>query len=657
MSRPGLVLHGLLTALLLGTLGGVADALTTPHAFLGREFLLVSVLAWLACALPTGLVVGVAGAALVRTGPGWRSPATIAAAITAGAAVAVPWFLVLVHVNVAILASDTGAEALLFDAGVTLLAVLLFLGLTVALARAFRARTVSARLLGPGAGPPALALLLVLLSLAGWRGGVGAVGPPLVAAPAGAPDVVLILIDTLRRDHLSGEGYDVLTTPAMDGLARAGARFPDFTSQSCYTKPAVASLLTSRYPSAHRVGHLRTVLAEEQLTLTEMFHAAGWRTAMFCSNTIVGPEFGFAQGAELFRTLESELVPKTKLGYALFRLTESGRDIGPARALAWFLSAVERRVAGRRGAEVLGLSAGEILRDFREWRDSVGGDPVFAYLHVMEPHAPYVPPDPERSRFGHDGELVAEHPPTVGLFLPFSRADSVSGDRREGLVRAYDAEIAALDRILGGFFAEIAASDRPTLIAVTSDHGEEFYEHGGWGHGQSLHRELLEVPLVLAGPGVPIGVEVLYPAQLVDIAPTLLDLTGTPVPPGLAGRSLVPDLLAAASGTRVDPVGEGRERLAEIVYGEAYWARALQSGRWKLIVSHLGGEEAVRLYDLVEDPDELRDLTADEPERAAAMRVRLDELVAEAASGAGAASLAEFDPVTRERLEALGYVE
>jgi arylsulfatase A-like enzyme len=664
VSRAGLFLHGVLAGLLFGVLGGIADAWTTNHAFLARQFLVVSTIAWTTCGLAAGVVAGGLAALLARPGAssGLRRPPVLAATVTSAAAVAVPWFQLVVWVNVSLLASDTGAQALLFDGAATLVAVLLFLVLARLLTPLLAAGGAGARWLGPGPGPVVLAVAAFLLALAAWRGGVGAAGPPRVEAPSGAPDVIVLLIDTLRRDHLSGEGYDVLTSPALDELARRGARFPDFTSQSCYTKPAVASLLTSRYPSGHQVGHLRTVLAEGQLTLAEMFHAAGWRTGMFVANTIVGPEFGFAQGAEIFSTLPSKLVPKTKLGYALFRLTESGRDVPPARALSTFLAAVERRVAGSRGAEVLGLPAGEIVREFEEWRASVGSDPVFAYLHVMEPHAPYVPPEPEAELFGRGGELVHEHPPTVGLFLPFSRADSLPPSRRDGLVRAYDAEIAALDRVLGAFFQRLAASGRKTIVAVTSDHGEEFYEHGGWGHGQSLHRELLEVPLVLAGPGVPAGVKPTGPAQLVDLAPTVLDLAGLPVPPGIAGRSLRPDLEAAppadpdrpASSAPLDP---DREIVSEIVYGDAYWARALRRGRWKVIVSRLGGEEAVRLYDIRADPDERHDLAAAQPEQARVMRGRLEELVAEAAEGAGEASLAEFDPVTRERLEALGYVE
>ncbi|MCA9751837.1 MAG: sulfatase-like hydrolase/transferase, partial [Gemmatimonadetes bacterium] len=389
MTRLLLLARALGAGLAIGALAGVADAVTTAHAFLGREFLLVSVLAWITAMIPAALLLGGIGALLARRdGTGPRSLTFWRVAIPAMLAVFAAWFLVVVHVNVTKLASDTGPQAIAFDLGATVVAAAL-------LALLIRAGSAGLRRGGSvaafGCSPLALGFIAagtVGFSAIFWHGGVGAARPPSEPAPEDAPDVVLILIDTLRRDHLSGEGYALPTSPTLDELARRGARFPDFTSQSCYTKPSVASLLTGRYPAGHRVGHLRTILSERLLTLPELFHAGGFRTAMFVANPIVGAEFGFAQGAERFTSLERELTPKTKLGYALFRLNESGRNVPPARALAAVLSATERRVAPRRGLDALNLPAAEIFDEYLAWREDIGDEPVFAYLHVMEPHAP-----------------------------------------------------------------------------------------------------------------------------------------------------------------------------------------------------------------------------------------------------------------------------
>ncbi len=650
VTRASLVAHGIRSALLAAVLAGLADAWTTSHAFFDRALPLVSVAAWMIAALPVGAVAGIVAFLLAGRGPDARpAPAIAAGFLTAAALVLPAWVMLLVHANVVWLAEDAGRDALLVDALTGVVALLLALGMGVLLARAFARGGLARTLFATWRGAGALAVLALAIGFGAWRGGVGAVGPPRATPPAAAPDVVLLLIDTLRRDNLSAQGYGRETTPRLDELARRGARFPSFRSQSCYTKPSVASLFTSRLPSGHRVGHLSTVLGESQITLAERFHEAGWRTAIFCANTIVGPEFGFAQGAELFRTLPTELVPRTKLGYALFRLAEGDRRIAPVIALRAALSRAEQALLGRRGAETLSLSAAEIVRDYAGWRARQGDDPCFAYLHVMEPHAPYEPPPAAARAFAPAGEPLYAHPPAaIAGFPPFARGDSLAPDRVAGLLRAYDAEILAVDRDLGALLDAIEASGRPTIVAVTSDHGEEFFEHGGWRHGQSLHAEMLDVPFVLAGPGVPAGIAP-DGGQLVDIGPTLLELGGIAPPEDLAGRSLVPTFTAPA-----DPE---REHVAEIVYGDAYWSRSLTRGRLKVIESRLGAREALQLFDVGADPRELHDLAADEPAIAEAMRARLAEITAAEASGAPPGETAAFDPVTRERLRALGYVQ
>ena len=673
MSRASLIPHALRSAALGAVLAGVLDAWTTPHAFFGRSLPFMAVVAWLVVALPAGLMAGLLAAALASRRAGARTaPESLAALVVAAALVLPAWILLLVHANVAWLAEDAGRDALLVDGLSALAALLLTLGLGALLARAFSRGGTLRFLFATWRGAAVLAAVLLIVTFGAWRGGVGAVGPPQTTAPAGAPDVVIVLIDTLRRDHLSGEGYARETSPELDALAQRGTKFPSFVSQSCYTKPSVASLFTSRLPSGHRVGHLTTVLAEGQTTLAERFHAAGWRTGIFCANTIVGPEFGFAQGAEIFRTLPTELVPRTKLGYALFRLSEGERRIPPVLWLRSALSRLEQVSLGRSGAETLSLPASQVVRDYDAWRAKQGEDPCFAYLHVMEPHAPYEPPADLARLFAPQGEPLYAHPPAaISGFPPFARGDSLAPDRVAGLVRAYDAEIRGVDRELGALYASLAASRRPTILAVTADHGEEFFEHGGWRHGQSLHGEMLDVPLVLTGPGVPMGRRVAG-GQLIDLGPTLLELAGLPAPDDVSGRSLVPQLRAAAAvddsslaagavpSFTTDPgatASVGREAVAEIVYGDAYWSRSLTRGPLKVIESRLGSRDAIQLFDLGADPGELRDLAAAEPALATALRTRLAEIVAAAAKGAPEGESGEFDPATRERLRALGYVQ
>jgi arylsulfatase A-like enzyme len=647
MTRRTLFLHSVAAGLICGALAGILDASTTSHAFLDRRFLLVSTIGGIIMGTIAGILMSALAAAItsVRDDRGLRSPRFLAAIIFSLLLLVPPALLFLVWVNISLLPSDTDPRALAVDA----IAIVLALVCSFFLARALAQR--SLRIFRPLTIVAAIAALALGIAVATWRGGQGAVGPPSTKALAGSPDVVLVVIDTLEGSALSGGGNPHGTSPWLDRLARRGARFASLSSQSCYTKPAVASLLTSLAPSSHGVGHLRTVLRGELTTLPEVFHASGYRTAMVCSNTIIGAEFGFAQGAEWFHTLPSELTGKSKLGYALRRLGEE-RGVRPAASLLEFLRKVERRLGGA-DPGIVSLPAPEVARAYWEWRERAGNDPCFTYLHFMEPHAPYRPPLPLGKKFlNGGGVLVDQHPSIVGLFLPFSRADSLPEPERQGLVAAYEGEIASVDRVLGRLLDGVLADDRPVIIAVTADHGEEFYEHGGWGHGQSLYEEQLRIPGILSGQGISEGVTIAQPAQLIDLAPTLLDLAGIAPASKMAGRSWKNELASSSSTSEAQPV----EILSEIVYGDTYWARSLREGSWKLIVSRWGEGRREQLFDLATDALERRDRAASDSVMLDALRVRLDALVQSAKEGGSEEVSAEFDAATIERLRALGYV-
>jgi arylsulfatase A-like enzyme len=650
MMRLRLLVNGIISGCFGGALAGIVDALTTGHEFLGRRFLFVSVVDGMIVGMLAGAFLGIVAATIAssRSEEGLRSPRFLAA-MTFSILVLLPIaLLLLVSMNVSLLPSDTDPRALAIDAFVILLAFALSFLLARFLAKRSSKNLIPRRIAGIGA----LVLVALGIAAASWRGGQGAVGPPSEKAPPGSPDVVLVLIDTLEGSSLSGGGNPRGTSPWLDRLARRGARFASFSSQSCYTKPSVASLLTSLPPSAHGVGHLRTVLREELSTLPELFHASGYRTAMVCSNTIIGSEFGFAQGAEWFHTLPSELTGKTKLGYALRRLGEE-RGVGPVAALLRFLRRMERRLGGA-DTRIISMPAADVVRSYEDWRRRAGEDPSFTYLHFMEPHAPYRPPDSLGRKFLNGaGALVQQHPSIVGLFLPFSRADSLSESERAGMIAAYHGEIAAVDRALGRLLEEILTQDRPVIVAITADHGEEFYEHGGWGHGQSLYEEQLRIPGILLGEGIRPGAVLAQPGRLIDLAPTLLDLAGIAPPKEMAGQSWKNELLASNASAR-DPLAV--EILSEIVYGDAYWARSLRQGPWKIIVSRMGEKRREQLFDLESDPLERADRAASDPVMLDALRLRLEGLVQAAQQGRSEEVSAEFDPATMERLRALGYV-
>jgi arylsulfatase A-like enzyme len=656
LSRGRLLAHSALVGLQVGVLAGVCDALISRNEFLGASLLWASVLGWVALWLPMACLLGLIAVGVYKPGPdsGWRSGHSLAAAVTITAMVASLWFLLLVQVNVIWLGTATSLSSLLADAGFTVAALAVAVTLWRLLTPAIQSRWWLQLILFH----PALMLLVAMSVLVAthlsWHERRGAAGPPQTRATAEQPNVVVILIDTLRRDHLSGEGYPRQTSPYLDRLADRGARFTGCLSQSSYTKPSVASLLTSTYLSGHGAGNPNSVLSGQHLTVVEAFHQAGYRTAMVVANPTISEDLGFAQGAELFHTLESLLLPRTRLGYGLSKLSERGRSFPLARTLRSILFALEQRLFRARGAEVLALTAPEVADAFVDWQLTIADGPYFAYLHLMEPHAPYAPPLQMAGRFSSPDEpFVATHPPLTGVFLPFNPSTPLATTARNGLIRAYDAEIAYTDQVLERLISQIQNRSGPagTLIAVTSDHGEEMFEHQAWGHGHSLHRELLEVPLLLIGPGLPQGLTVEQTVELIDLTPTLLELTGVPVPQEMAGRSLVPLLRAEAAATGPE------EAFSELFYAKTYWARALQHDRRKLIVSRLGERRHVALFDLDSDPLEHNNIAEQAPEVVQSMLLRIDELVAAAEAARPAAEARELDATTRERLRALGYIE
>jgi arylsulfatase A-like enzyme len=340
---------------------------------------------------------------------------------------------------------------------------------------------------------------------------------PRIVAPA---RVVLVVIDTLRRDHLPMYGYAKDTAPYLSRLAREGVVFEHAVSTSAWTAPATASILTGLYPFQHgvvsgfaaskRMQRGQAVVElnrvpKEATTAAELFEGAGYATFGVAENVNLRPEMGFAQGFQRYRHLHRE---KTA-------------DAVHERVLAW--------------------------RD--RWREA---ERSFLYLHYLDPHSPYL-----------------ERPP---LFDP-----STSGAER--IRSAYDSEIHYADRHLA--LAHEALGWDDALIIVTADHGEEFGEHGLTGHSNSLFAAITDVPLIVRFPGGRhAGRRVAPRVSHVDIVPTLRDLLGLPPDPALTGRSLLgllggepwPDRELHAHLLRHDENGQVTKRL------HATWA-----DRWKWI--------------------------------------------------------------------------
>lgn len=428
--------------------------------------------------------------------------------------------------------------------------------------------------------------LLVLLLLAACR-------PP-------PPSVVLISIDTLRADHLGAYGYGPPTSPRLDALAREGVLFETAVAAAPSTLPSHASIFTSLSPHRHGASFAaRRPLAESVLTLAEVLKGAGYRTGAFHDGGQIVPELGLGQGFEVYRPIgQDRLAPVAAAG------------------LAW-LDGLKRQ------------------------------EPFFLFLHTYETHLPYTPAAADLALFepepytGFLGKGVGhkEMRTVKNQGLPLSPADQTH------VVASYDAEIHSMDRALGELLEALQARGRltDTLVVVTSDHGEEFGEHGTWAwHSHTLYEELLRVPLVLRLPADTAGsvsdVRIPELARGIDLAPTVLDVLGLPIPEAFEGRSLLPLI-------RREPAS-APFALSLLDGGDPEQDFAVRRERWKLY-----GE---RLFELEADPGERTDRA---PERAEIAEVLRRYWTRERARGATATGSAiEIEGELRRRLEALGYL-
>ena len=414
-------------------------------------------------------------------------------------------------------------------------------------------------------------------------------------------NVLFILVDTLRADRLGSYGYERDTSPTLDYMASTGARFDRHLAQSSWTKCSMASLWTGLNPARTGVLRFDHALPSEALMPAEIFKEAGFRTAGIWRNGWVAPNFGFDQGFEVYGRPARKPMPK---GYRRENphITLEGTDH----------DAVDNAI--------------EFLRVHGEER-------WFLYMHLMDVHQYLY--DENSALFGSTYSDV------------------------------YDNSIRHTDDVLGRFLTHLAetAQLEKTLIVITSDHGEAFSERGHEGHAKNVYRETTEVPLILGFPfRVEGGLAMDIRTSNVDVWPTVLELLGLPPLEDTDGRSLVPDLLAAAQGKPVAESGPVAFSHLDRTWGQQRnsprpTVAAIDSG-YRLVYFQEGeGRSTRQLFDGNADRLERENVLADNPDVAEALTAEIEDYLAGESPlswGAGATSV-EIDEMELNQLRALGY--
>lgn len=401
-------------------------------------------------------------------------------------------------------------------------------------------------------------------------------------------NIVLFTIDTLRADHLECYGYDKVQTPHINRLAAEGTLFRNVISPAPLTLPAHSSIFTGTYPLFHGVrDNGGFYLDPKHVTLAEVLKDNGYRTGAFVAAFVLDSRWGVDQGFDHY--------------FDNFDLTKYKKVS---------LDAVQRR-------------GDEVLEEAQQWIGRNDQEKFFAWIHLYDPHTPYEPPEPYRSRYGREA---------YGL---------------------YDGEIAYVDELIGGFleFLRNRELTDSTLIVFTADHGEMLGEHKESAHGFFVYDAAVRVPLIFRIPGKAEtgGKQVSRQVKSIDIMPTVLDLVAAGAPPAVQGESLVPLLLER--GGKDEPAAYSETFFPRYHYG---WSelRSLRQGRFKFI-------DAPRpeLYDVLTDPGELSNLINEKASVGHEMKRDLDGLIARySAPDEELAGPQNIDHDSLVKLQALGYI-
>ncbi len=477
------------------------------------------------------------------------------------------------------------------------------------------------------------------------------VEPNQEALPSDVPNlIILISIDTLRADHLSLYGHSRFTSPRIDVFASEGVSFTDASSVAPWTLPAHASLFTGRNPLEHEVIISSHALPKHVPTLAEILKQAGWDTAAAVNSMWIGnPKFELKRGFGKFLFIPDD---------------------------------VSRRLPNE-----------QITNQAMEWIDKDRDAPLFVFMHYYDVHSDYTSLGRYEKMFvqPYDGKIDGEEMQLQIMSLPdayikrcqetFDPKKCVLGESHslveinkdmqkpdldpvdiQHLEELYDAGIRQMDDELGRFFSFLDERGlmETSAVIITSDHGEEFMDHGRLFHHLTTYQESLRIPLIMRGMGLPQGISIETPVSIIDIPPTVLDWADLPPDPGMSGYSLGPLIKEIES---VDGVFETRLQygeasggieLAEVMGSDAPLYFSVRKNDYKLIFRQ--GDESPSLYDLSADPNEKNDVSASYPDVTRNLWQALKERRDLSYEKTGGIKRIELDEEERETLRSLGYI-
>jgi arylsulfatase A-like enzyme len=431
------------------------------------------------------------------------------------------------------------------------------------------ARVAVASMSGPGDGDATIRKLLIVSTTPDPSLTVPAAGgdsPGAVENPT--PNIIVYLIDALRTDHLGVYGYERPVSPNIDAFASRATVFEDAVAQTSWTRSAVASMFTGLDPLRTGVIGRDDALSPAAETLAERLKSCGYTTAAFVFNGNAGEKYNLDQGFDIFIRSSEGRYSSDVLNLELFKLLDSG--------------------------------------DLKQ--------PFLLYIHTIDPHAPYLPPDEWRMKFAPDVE-----DPGIGEMDRLKQLKKLRKQKlkdglpfdpelTEDIVALYDAEIAFNDATFGEFLEKLESMNilDGSVVIFLADHGEEFWDHGHWSHGESLYNEVLSIPLIIKHPSQQIGARSGTLVQQTDLFPTILDYGSCLNEGDATGRTL-----RSLVESRGQPISEPVFSVLDL---DTRSGTSITTEGWKLIFplsKHLGKEP--QLFDRTSDPREMTNVFDEYP--------------------------------------------
>ncbi len=443
-------------------------------------------------------------------------------------------------------------------------------------------------------------------------------------APQARPNILLIMVDTLRADHVGCYGYKLPTTPAIDGVAAEGIRFAETVAAASWTMPSLATMFTGVPPAMHQVTGPKSLMSERLTTLAAELKKVGYQTAGVTSNPMGSRTFGFGRGFDFY----DDFTVFLGADLDLFGDGQQGRSVNQT------------------------MTSDAVNRVALNWlaQKRAPARPFFLFLLYFDPHADYVPPQEYAERFTDPNYQGSQ----TGLKIDALRGKPLPPEDIRYLTGLYDAEVRYTDDRIARVVQTLKDGhlyDR-TLVVIISDHGEEFWEHGSCAHGSTLYDECVMVPWIMRLPrSLPTGKVFDRQVSHQDLMPTILGLVGCKVPAQCTGRDLSRAIVSGTSPASAEiPAFMDVQADARITGARTHSQKVLR-------YSNAG---KVELFALGDDPREKHNLTGTETARAFSELIgdldRWEEALPAPAGGRATPAEAQLDPVLLRQLRSIGYV-